>query len=202
MSSGTTQPEDDAEAVEGNGINAQVATTAGGVANAMVAPGQRGRDPGVGHLSPQVRVIEQASPWLHVFVWLIGVLLASLAPLLLPYFHGIDQDNTPSMRSLLDHGSLLLIALVITIAGITELILAIRNIARRQLMPVATAILGGLLAIVTEAFWYADLAVQDPTGNKLAVPHVELVVMNGSLGLFAVSALSSAACVYYAAASR
>jgi hypothetical protein len=151
---------------------------------------------------PRVRRIEHAPPWQHVVVWLIGVLFASLTPLLLPYFHGVDQDDTPSMHALLGRGELLLIALVITIAGITELILAMRNISAGQLMPVATAILGGLLAIVAEAFWYADIAASSFGSDKIPPAHVLTVVTFGSLGLFLASALCSAACVFYAAAAR
>ena len=69
----------------------------------------------------KVNEVVPVRPWQHVVVWLVGVVFAALVPLLLPYFHGLDMDDTPSMTSLLGHGDLLLIALVITIAGITEL---------------------------------------------------------------------------------
>jgi hypothetical protein len=124
------------------------------------------------YTGPKAKVTELAAPWQHVVVWTIGVILAALTPLLLPYFHGIDKNNTPSMYNLLGHGDLLLIALVITIAGITELMLVMRNIPFSTIMPVAMAILGGLLAIVAEAFWYSDLAVESLNGNNIFTPHV------------------------------
>ncbi|SRR5258708_37861207 len=143
--------------------------------------------------------IEHASPRQHVLVWFIGVIFASLTPLLLQYFHGIDLNSTPNMQALLGRGDLLLISLVLTIAGIAELIPSIRNISAGQLTPVAAILLGGLLAIVAEAFWYADISAEFLSAHKTATLHVTTVITNGSLVLFAASALCSMACVFYAA---
>jgi len=151
---------------------------------------------------PEVRIIERAPSWLYVFVWLIGVLLASLTPLLLPYFHAVDQDRQLGAFGLLGHGELLLIALVLNITGISEVLLEIRNMSSKQAIAVTTAILGGLLAVIAEAFWYADLTADPLGGSKMAKAHVAVIVTHDSLGLFAASALSSAACVYFAATSR
>ena len=157
--------------------------------------------PSAGTGGGAVQVVERivhATPRQHVLVWVIGVLFASLTPLLLPYFHGIDLSTTPNMQDLLGRGDLLLISLVLTIAGIAELIPSIRNISAGQLTPVAAIFLGGLLAIVAEAFWYADISAEFLSVHKNPKSHVMSVITIGSLILFGASALCSTACVYYA----
>jgi hypothetical protein len=145
---------------------------------------------------PEVRVLTHATPQQHVILWLIGVLLASLIPLLFLYFHGLDRSSPPSIFSLLGNGDLLLISLVVTIAGITELVLAMRNIRQSQLMAGGIAVLGGVLAIAAEALWYADISAQMLDGQPVAAVHAVTV---GSLLFFSLSALSSAVCVWLAA---
>jgi hypothetical protein len=169
--------------------------TDGSSGQAVLPPGSGGGSSSV----PVVTRIEHATPRQHVLVWLIGVLFASLTPLLLPYFHGIDLNNTPSMQDLIGRGDLLLISLVLTIAGIAELIPSIRNISAGQLTPVAAILLGGLLAIVAEAFWYADISAEFLSVQKTPTEHVSSVITSGSLILFGASALCSVACVFYAA---
>src|SRR5262249_32971967 len=83
-----------------------------------------------GHL----RIVGNPTPWQHVAVWLVGAVLASLVPFLFLYFHGVDRNKPPNMFELLGRGDLLLISLVLTIGGITELVLVLNKIHQKQIM--------------------------------------------------------------------
>jgi hypothetical protein len=120
-------------------------------------------------------------------------------PFLFLEFHGLDQGSPPSIYELLGRGDLLLISLVLTIAGITELVLVINRVSQPQVMPVALVLLGGVLVVVAEALWYADLSAQILDGQKATGPHV---VTYGSLLLFGLSAFCSSVCVRLAAGVR
>lgn len=149
--------------------------------------------------SPSVRIIQHATPSQYVIIWLVGVLLASLIPLLFLYFHGLDKNKPPSVFDLLGDGNLLLISLVVTIAGIAELAITINNIGHAQLMQVALILLGAVLAVAAEALWYADVSAQLLNGQKITSTHV---VTYGSLLLFILSAFCSSMCVKLAAGTR
>ena len=145
----------------------------------------------------EYRIVTRASPRQHVVVWIVGSVVASLVPFLFLSFHSIDGKHTPDLYSMLGRGDLLLIALVITIGGIAEILLVLNQV--EDLMAGALLLLGGILLVVAEAFWYADLTSQVLAGQETAS---QTVVTWGSLILFATSAACSAACVLNAARSR
>jgi hypothetical protein len=147
----------------------------------------------------EIRIVERPTPRQHLVVWLVGVVLASLVPFLFLYFHGIDRGGPPSIFELLSRGDLLLISLVVTIAGITELVLVLNRIRQDQIMPVALVLLGGVLVVVAEAFWYADLSAQLLDGQKATSSHA---VAFGSLLLFSLSAFCSSVSVTLSAGAR
>lgn len=148
----------------------------------------------------ELSVVRAASPRQHMVVWLIGVLLASLIPFLFQYLHGLDRGDPPSIYLLLGHGDLLLISLVVTIAGITELVLVAHNLIQEQIMVFALVLLGSVLVIAAEALWYADIASQLLDGQLLkAATHT---ITYGSITLFAMSAFCSTVCVRLAAGAR
>ncbi len=149
--------------------------------------------------TPRGKIPQHATPAQHVIVWLIGVLLASLIPLLFLYFHGLDSSHAPTVFDLLGHGDLLLISLVVTIAAITELVLAVNNIQQAQLLPTAVILLGAVLAVAAEALWYADISAQLLDGQSFGSTHV---VTYGSLIFFGLSAYCSSMCVKLAAGTR
>jgi uncharacterized membrane protein YidH (DUF202 family) len=88
---------------------------------------------------------------------------------------------------------------VVTIGGITELALVLHMIEPRQIMAVALLVLGGVLIVVAEALWYADISSQILDGRQIASNHV---VTYGSLLLFLFSAFVSAASVKISAGAR
>ncbi len=146
-----------------------------------------------------IKVTQHATPRQHVIVWLVGAVLASLLPFLFLYVHGLDKNRPPGIYELLGRGDLLLISLVVTIGGITEVVLVLNKIDQRQMLPVALYLLGGVLAVVAEAAWYADITARLLDGQPATVPEP---VTAGSLILFGLSALCSSACVRVAAGAR
>jgi len=164
------------------------------VANAADMPPETSSD-----RTRKVQVVRHATPRQHVIVWLVGVLLASLIPLLFTYFHGVDRNRPPSIFNLLGHGDLLLISLVVTIAGITELALSVNKIRQSQLMSAAMVLLGSVLAIAAEGLWYADISAQILDGQKILSVHY---ITFGSLLLFMLSAFCSSVCVWLSAGTR
>ena len=149
--------------------------------------------------SAHVRIVRAATPRQHVIVWLVGVLLASLMPFLFLFLHGLDRSGPPSIFQLLGHGDLLLISLVVTISGITDLVLVMHNLQPTQIVSTALIVLSSILMIVAEALWYADISSQLLDGEKVSSTHM---VAYGSLALFCLSAFCSAACVKIAAGAR
>ena len=146
-----------------------------------------------------IQIPDVPSPRSHVIVWLVGVLLSSLIPLTVIFFHGLDAGKTPSIFKLLGHGDLLLISLVVTIAGITEIALAFRRIHPAQSLPVALLVLGAVLVIAAEALWYADVTARLLDKQSFPATHS---VTYGSIGLFLISSFCSSACVSIAAGTR
>jgi energy-converting hydrogenase Eha subunit C len=142
---------------------------------------------------------KHATPAQHVVVWLIGVVLASLIPFLFIYLHGVDKGGTPGLAELLSRGDLLLIALVICIAGITEQVLILNRIEQRRLMGLALLLLGCILLIVAEAFWYADITASVLDGRRVIESDFVAV---GSTMLFLASAFTSSMSVKIAAGVR
>lgn len=147
----------------------------------------------------QIRIIKHATPLQHVVVWLVGVVVASLLPFLVLYFHGIDTSSPPGMFELLSRGDLLIISLVFTIAGLAELALVFNRIHQEQLLAAALLVIGGTLLITTEALWYSDITAQLLRGGKVTSIHA---VAFGSLALFGVSTFCSSICVRLAAGVR
>jgi hypothetical protein len=156
--------------------------------------------PVAGFDTGDVAVARAATPRQHVVVWLVGVLLASLIPFLFQYLHGVDRGNPPGIFSLLGHGDLLLISLVVTIAGITELVLVVHSLTQKQIMIIALVLLGALLVIAAEALWYADIASQLLDGQLLITSAP--VITYGSISLFVLSAFCSTVSVWLAAGTR
>jgi hypothetical protein len=138
---------------------------------------------------------ERVTPWKHVVVWLVGVVTASLIPLLWTYLSNTPRSNSPSFYQILAKGDLFLISVVVLIAGITEIILLIKRI--RQDLTVALLIIGGFLFVIIDAARYAGASTL--TGNTANVPHS---IAYWSLAAFAVSAIHSSVCVWLAAGVR
>jgi len=146
-----------------------------------------------------IQITGAPNPRSHVIVWLVGVLLSSLIPLIFIFIHSLDAGKIPSIFELLGHGDLLLISLVVTIAGITDITLVFRRIRPAQSLPVALLVLGAVLVITAEALWYADVTARLLDKQSFPAAHS---VTYGSIGLFLISSFCSSACVSIAAGTR
>lgn len=132
----------------------------------------------------------------HVTLWVVGVVLASLLPLLVLYLHGLTGGRPPGFVQLLGHGDLLLIGVVVTIAGLMELVRSWDKVKDSQIFIVAIAVLGAVLIVASEALWYALISesASDVSPIRSATANTY-----GSLALFAFSIVCGAVCVWVAA---
>lgn len=135
---------------------------------------------------------KEARPWQHVLVWLVGVVLASLMPILWATQSSSPEAVTPSVYKLLGSGDLYLISVVVIIAGLTEIALLFRRI--NQVLTVALLVLAAILVVLIDAARYAGAS--SVAANAGAPPHS---VTYWSLVAFGFSALHSSICVNLAA---
>lgn len=140
-------------------------------------------------------VIERIKPWKHVVIWLVGVVVASLTPFIWIYASSSPRSGSPSIYQVLDTGDLFLIAIIVLIAGVTEIVLLLQRI--RQNLTIGLLIVGGFLFVLFDAAKYAGASLASI--NTIIAPHS---VTYWSLGAFVVSALHSSICVGLAAGAR
>jgi hypothetical protein len=138
------------------------------------------------------RDTKEARPWQHVLVWLVGVVLASLMPILWATQSTSPEAVTPSIYTLLGSGDLYLISVVVIIAGLTEIVLVLRRI--NQVLTVALLVLAAILVVLIDAARYAGAS--SVTTNSGIPPHS---ITYWSLVAFGFSALHSSICVNLAA---
>ena len=141
-----------------------------------------------------VTVTQKIDPWKCVLVWFIGVVFASLMPFLRRYASSKPGSNGPSVYQMLGAGELYIIAIVVLIAGVTEIVLLLRRI--QQALTVALLILGAILFSILDAARYTGASELSPNAQPIHS------VAFWSLGAFAVSALHSSICVGLAAGAR
>lgn len=146
------------------------------------------------HLSAPARdygqaviTVKKAETWKHVAVWFVGVILASLLPIIWAAQSAQPASPAPSINELLGRGDLYLISVILLIAGITEIILSLRLIP--QTLVVAMLILGGFLLVTVDAARYAGASSVPETGSTAAS------VTHWSLALFVISVVHSSICV-------
>jgi hypothetical protein len=148
------------------------------------------------HPGLEIRVRQKASPRDRVLVWLLGSVVAGVFPIVFTFFHGLDSRHTLGFYQLLGKGDLLLIAIVLSVAGVAELVLDIRKMSNEQNLWVALLLLGNTLTVVADALWFGDLSsltLEGKSGNPGAA------VTYGSIALFVIAALSSSSCVWLSA---
>lgn len=145
------------------------------------------------------RRVGHPSPELHALVWMLGVVVASLLPFFSVFIQGLDRGMVPSLPELLGRGELLVIAIVVTIGGIAELLLVVNRIPQATFSSVIFLLLGGILLIVSEALWYADIGATLLTQPRLAREHM---ISLGSGILFGFSVFCGGTSVRRAAGVR
>lgn len=141
----------------------------------------------------EVSEVKPITPARHVLVWFLGVVVASLLPFVPLVVHHIDARDSPGIYDLLGRGDLLVISLVFTIAGLVELGLYWKRVEQPD-VPIFLMI-GGILLVLGEGFWYGDISSQILGGGTVPTH----AVTYGSLGFFALSVICSLLCVRLAA---
>jgi hypothetical protein len=136
---------------------------------------------------PTVITVNKPEPWMHITVWFVGVILASLVPIIWAEQSAQPANPAPNINEILGHGDLYLISVILLIAGITEIILSLRLIP--QTLVVAMLILGGFLLVTVDAARYAGASSVSETGSTAAS------VTHWSLALFVISVVHSSICV-------
>lgn len=101
-------------------------------------------------------------------IWILGVAIASLTPLLSTFLHTIDTGQTPDIYGLFSRGDLLIIGVVITIAGFVEVGLSCNVIRLKYIRSIMLLMIAGVIVLVTQAMWYADISANVLHGGTAA----------------------------------
>jgi hypothetical protein len=127
----------------------------------------------------------------RVTIWLLGVVAASLLPVIALILHAIDNNDALDLVSLLSRGDLLLIGTVVTIGSFADL-------ARSDTPVELNHYRGCLLVIcaltaVIQALWYSDLAAR--LGGAHDTLHDATGIALGTLAVYLFSIVTSGACI-------
>ncbi len=125
----------------------------------------------------------------RVAIWLLGVVAASLLPVIALILHDVDNNDPLDLVTLLSRGDLLLIGTVVTIGSFADL-------ARAETPRGLNHYKGCLLVIcaltaVIQALWYSDLAARAGSGEM----HDAVGVALGTLMVYLFSIVTSGACI-------
>jgi hypothetical protein len=140
--------------------------------------------------------LTEVKPWMHVLVWFVGTILAALIPFAWTAASNNPSDPGPSIYTVLGAGDLYLVSIIILIAGLTEIVLLLRQI--KQPLIVALLVLSAPILIVLYAAWYAG-ASSVAAASHAAPPHSVAYL---SLTAFALAAVHSSLCVLLAAVAE
>ena len=126
----------------------------------------------------------------RVTIWLLGVVAASLLPVIALILHDIDNNDPLGLVTLLSRGDLLLIGAVVTIGSFADL-------ARADTPGELNHYKGCLLVIcaltaVVQALWYSDLAAR--AGNRSPM-HDAAGIAWGTFIVYLFSIVTSGACI-------
>ena len=138
---------------------------------------------------------------MHLALWLLGVVVASLLIFLAPVAHGIDTGRAETMRALLSRGDLFLVGAVIGIGSCADLLsaLVLREGQGRWALWKGVAFITCILLIYINAEWYEDLSAKLIDGgtipNQGSVEAVSIIV-------FSCSFVTSFSCVVLAVAGK
>ena len=134
----------------------------------------------------------------RVTIWLLGVVAASLLPVIALILHEIDNNDPLDLVMLLSRGDLLLIGTVVTIGSFADL-------ARTETPTQLNHYKGCLLVIcaltaVIQALWYSDLAAR--TSVVSGTLHGAMGIALGTLAVYLFSVVTSGACIKLSEAKR
>ena len=126
----------------------------------------------------------------RVTIWLLGVVAASLLPVIALILHDIDNNDPLGLVTLLSRGDLLLIGAVVTIGSFADL-------ARSDTPGELNHYKGCLLVIcaltaVVQALWYSDLAAR--AGSRSTM-HDATGIAWGTFVVYLFSVVTSGACI-------
>lgn len=126
----------------------------------------------------------------RVTIWLLGVVVASLLPVVALILHDIDNNDPLDLPTLLSRGDLLLIGAVVTIGSFADLA---RSETPRQLNHYKGCLLViCALTAVVQALWYSDLAARASSGTTM---HDAVGIAWGTLVVYLFSVVTSGACI-------
>ncbi len=135
--------------------------------------------------------VKQIKRWKRVVIWIIGVVLASLIPFAWASQSSKPGDRGPSMYILLGSGDLYLVSVIVLIAGLTEIVLLMRQLDE---FTVALLVLAAIFFVIIDAARYAGASAI--TTNANSPPHSIAYL---SLVAFGLAAAHSSICVSLAA---
>ena len=137
----------------------------------------------------------------HLALWFLGVVVASLLIFLAPIAHGIDTGRAETMRALLSHGDLFLVGAVVGIGSCADLLtaLVLHEGAGRWALWKGVALITSILLVYINAEWYGDLSAKLTNGSSaLSSSTLEAV----SIVIFLCSFVTSFSCVVLAVAGK
>jgi hypothetical protein len=124
-----------------------------------------------------------------VTIWLLGVVAASLLPVIALILHEVDNNDPIDLVTLLSRGDLLLIGTVVTIGSFADLA---RSTTPREFNHYKGCLLVTCaLTAVVQALWYSDLAARANGASMRDAVGIAL----GTLLVFIFSIVTSGACI-------
>ena len=146
-----------------------------------------------------IRKRKKATPFQHVIVWFLGSVLAGCIPILATVLYGLAVSKPVGFYEALGKGDLLLIALVLSLAGLSDLVLKIHDVRPGPIWP-ALLVVGTVLLVAGDALWFGDLSsavlhsgTESPGTGGVAY---------GSIGVFTLAAVFSTLSVWLAAGAE
>lgn len=126
----------------------------------------------------------------RIIMWLVASALAGLAPVGATALHYVDSGGL-GFYQLFGKGDLLMVAVVLSLAGIGEIALYFRHV-KTDALALGLLVVGLAMSIVVDAIWFSDLsalALAGKKGDPIAT------VTYGSIVLYGLAVLFSSYCV-------
>ena len=102
--------------------------------------------------------------WKRVVIWILGVVVASLIPFAWASQSSKPNVGGPSVYQLLGSGDLYLVSVIVLIAGLTEIVLLMRQLDE---FTVALLVLAAIFFVIIDAARYAGASAIANTSSPL-----------------------------------